>query len=323
MSYEVESIGSFHIGGRQVTLQNLPLRKVSWSAGMVPVDNDANGDFHVEQMYVQYVKLVRPQGRVPLLMWHGGGHTGVIWETRPDGQAGWQDFFLNAGYDVYVCDAVERGRASWARFPEIFKSEPLFRSKGEAWELFRIGPQGSYSADVASRTTNPKQRFPVSAFDQFTMQCVPRWLDNDAPTQAAYDALIDRVGDCVLMVHSQGGTFGFNAALASPDKVKAVIAIEPAGAPAADHPGLSRLKHVPHLFIWGDFLDDYPVWRNNIVTVSARYHEALTAQGTPSQWIELPQQGIPGNTHMLMMDTNATEIAAIIDTWMHDQRLKN
>ncbi|MGY8705554.1 hypothetical protein RAD16_07390 [Bradyrhizobium sp. 18BD] len=46
---------------------------------------------------------------------------------------------LNAGYDVYVSDAVERGRASWARYPEIFKSEPFFRPKKEAWELFRIG----------------------------------------------------------------------------------------------------------------------------------------------------------------------------------------
>ena len=55
--------------------------------------------------------------------------------------------FLNRGYDVYVSDAVERGRASWARYPEFFKSEPLFRSKKEAWELFRFGPTGSYEHD--------------------------------------------------------------------------------------------------------------------------------------------------------------------------------
>ncbi|MFT5448651.1 MAG: pimeloyl-ACP methyl ester carboxylesterase [Gammaproteobacteria bacterium] len=323
MSYEVEKMGSFHVGGRQVTLADLPTRKVSWSPGMTPVDNDPNGDFQVEQMYVQYVKLARPLGHFPLLLWHGGGHTGAIWESRPDGQPGWQDYFLHAGYDVYVSDAVERGRASWARYPEIFASEPLFRSKREAWELFRIGPQGSYCADPAARIANPGQRFPVTAFDHFTMQSVPRWLDNDTPTQAAYNALVERVGPCVLLVHSQGGNFGFNAALIHPDNIKAVVAIEPAGAPAPDHPGLSRLKDIPHLFLWGDYLDDYPMWRNNIVKASARYHEALCAQGTPSQWLELPQQGISGNTHMLMMDTNATDIAAIIEAWMDEQGLRD
>ena len=58
-----------------------------------------------------------------------------------------QMFLLNRGYDVYVSDAVERGRASWARYPEFFKSEPLVRSKKEAWELFRFGPTGSYEHD--------------------------------------------------------------------------------------------------------------------------------------------------------------------------------
>ena len=32
--------------------------------------------------------------------------------SKPDGKPGWQHFFLDAGYDVYVSDAIERGRAS-------------------------------------------------------------------------------------------------------------------------------------------------------------------------------------------------------------------
>jgi hypothetical protein len=65
-----------------------------------------------------------------------------------------------------------------------------------------------------------------------------------------------------------------------------------------------------------------PRWRNNIVQSSARYHQALTAQGTPSRWLELPQRGISGNTHMLMMDTNAADIAGIIDGWMFEHGLR-
>jgi hypothetical protein len=175
----VAEVGSFHIGGRAVSLSGLPVKEVVFSQGMAPLKVDPNGDFHAEQMYVQYVKQRAPKARYPLLMWHGGGLSGVTWETKPDGRPGWQMFFLNQGHDVYVSDAVERGRASWARYPEIFKGEPMFRTKKEAWELFRIGQVGSYVSDPAQRKAHPGQLFPINAFDQFALQGVPRWVTND------------------------------------------------------------------------------------------------------------------------------------------------
>ena len=117
-TYNVREVGSFHVGGRQVTLTGLPEREIVFSAGTPPLKVNPNGDFEVEQMYVQYVKLADPKAKYPLLLVHGGGLAGVTWETKPDGKAGWQQFFLQAGHDVYVSDAVERGRASWARYPE-------------------------------------------------------------------------------------------------------------------------------------------------------------------------------------------------------------
>ena len=110
--YMVKEVGSFHIGGRTETLVGLPVKEAVFSAGMPAIKIDPNGEFEVEQMYVQYVKLAQPKAKVPILLWHGGGLTGVTWETKPDGKPGWQQFFLNAGYDVYVSDAVERGRAT-------------------------------------------------------------------------------------------------------------------------------------------------------------------------------------------------------------------
>ena len=320
MAYEVAEIGSFHIGGREVELDGLPVREIRWSASMAPTVIDPNGEFHVEQMYVQYVRLSKPKARFPLLMWHGGGHTGTIWETKPDGGLGWQQFFLEAGHDVYVSDAVERGRASWARYPEVFKSEPLFRSKREGWELFRMGPPGSYHRDPGCRATNPGQQFPIESYDRFAMQCVPRWLDNDAATQAAYATLLGKVGPGVLIVHSQGGNFGLHAAIAQPHLVRAVIALEPSGAPEPADARLAGLKHVPHLFLWGDYLES-PIWRGNIMRAPARYHEALAAQGTDSTWLELPTIGITGNTHMLMMDRNSDQLARLVQNWMTERGL--
>ena len=44
-------------------------------------------------------------------------------------------------------------------------------------------------------------------------------------------ALVDKIGPSILMTHSQGGAFGWPVADARPDKVKAILAIEPNGPP--------------------------------------------------------------------------------------------
>lgn len=121
----VKEIGSFHVGGRSATLAGLPTKEVRFTPTQPPVTIDPNGEFEVEQMYAQYTLVADKAKRseYPIIMIHGGGLSGVTWETKPDGKPGWQMFFLRHGYDVYVADAVERGRASWARYPEIFKSE--------------------------------------------------------------------------------------------------------------------------------------------------------------------------------------------------------
>jgi pimeloyl-ACP methyl ester carboxylesterase len=317
--YMVKEVGSFHVGGRTETLTGLPTKEIVFSPGAPPIKVDPNGEFEVEQMYVQYVKLAQPKGKVPLLLWHGGGLSGVTWETKPDGKPGWQQFFLNAGYDTYVSDAVERGRASWARYPEIFKSEPIFRTKKEAWELFRFGP--SYEVG-GKHVAFEGLQFPVENLDQFMKQGVPRWATNDAATQKAYDELVQRVCPCIIVVHSQGGNFGFNTALNAPDKVKALIAIEPSGAPDPAKVDAAKVKGVPLLIVWGDYHDRHPVWQR-IATTPIKWGQAIAAAGGKVDTFELPKMGIRGNSHMLMMDRNSDEIAKLVSEWIGKQGLVN
>lgn len=316
---DLKEIGSFHVGGEQLTLQGLPVKELVYTAGGPPTKMDPNGDFHTGQMYVQYVKLVSPKARYPLLLWHGGGLTGVTWETKPDGKPGWQMYFINAGHDVYVSDAVERGRASWSRFPEVYSGEPVFRTKKEAWEAFRIGPDGSYTTDPAQRKAIPGQLFPIAAFDAFAMQSVPRWVSNDAKTQAAYNALVAKVCPCVIVVHSQGGNFGFNAALSAPDKVKALVAVEPSGAPP-ETANLAAVKDIPQLILWGDFIPQSELW-TKLSQASIKYHKALSGMGGKVDFVSLPEKGIKGNGHMLMMDTNSDQVAELVQKWMTDRGL--
>jgi pimeloyl-ACP methyl ester carboxylesterase len=316
----VSDVGSFYIGGRVASLDGLPPKEVVLTTGSPPIKLDLSGDFSVGQMYVQYVKLVDTKARYPLLMWHGGGLTGTTWETKPDGKPGFQMYFLNAGHDVYISDAVERGRSSWARYPEIYKTDPIFRSKREAYELFRLGPAGSYNKDPAQRKTYSGSQFPVEAFDSFTKQGVPRWNSNDADTQKAYDELVQKVCPCVIMVHSQGGLFGYTAALHAPDKVKAIIAFEPAVPNLNAIPSdLSALKAVPHVVIWGDNLVG-PFWEPFMQNVHA-YGDALRKGGADFKEIELPKRNIRGNSHMIMMDRNSDEVAALVQDWMREHGL--
>ena len=88
---------------------------------------------------MQYFVPANGRGTLPLLMWHGGGLTGVTYETTPDGRPGWLQYFIGQGWTVYNSDAVERGRPGWAMTPEVFKGEPVFLTKENPFERFRIG----------------------------------------------------------------------------------------------------------------------------------------------------------------------------------------
>ena len=242
------------------------------------------------------------RGALPLLMWHGGGLTGVSYETTPDGREGWLNWFVKRGWDVYNSDAVERGRAGWAMYPDIFKGEPVFLPKDEPYGRFRM--KGS--------------QFPTDAYDNFVRQIVPRWTTTDDAIIAAYTALVDKVCPCAILFHSQAGQFGFKVAQARPDKVKALIAVEPAG--QGDPKLADRLKGIPTLFVYGDGIETdkrWPTIRKNGVA----FGEAIRAAGGKVDVVDLPKAGIAGNSHMLMMDRNNLEVAALVQRWLEQQGL--
>lgn len=81
---QVAEVGSYHVGGRAVTLSGLPEKELVLTPGAPPLKLNPNGDFEVEALYARYTLLANPKGRYPLLLWHGGGLSGVTWETKPE-----------------------------------------------------------------------------------------------------------------------------------------------------------------------------------------------------------------------------------------------
>ncbi len=312
----VREIGSFYVGGRVVEVRGLEPLEVRFGSGLPVRTIERNGRFDAFQMYVHYVKLAACEAG-PLLLWHGGSMTGAVWERTPDDRPGWQTSFLEAGYDVYVSDAVERGRSSWNRDPEIYSSAPVYRSKEEAWSIFRIGPSdGAVAVDAGDAwPAHPGAQFPVEAFDQFTKSLVPRWLTNDVPAQAAYDELVRRIGPCTIVAHSQGAAFALQAALNAPQSVRALVAIEPTATPQLRGDELAALRDVPHLMLWGDFVERDPFWRSAFESAE-RYALELRSAGVDCERVVLPRNGIYGNSHLPMLDRNSERIAQIVARWL-------
>jgi pimeloyl-ACP methyl ester carboxylesterase len=314
----LRGMGSFHIGGRLVEVTGKPVREVTFGAGGVPAKLDPNGLYQVEQMYVQYFLPKDRKGKLPLLMWHGGGLTGATYETTPDGREGWMNMFIRKGWDTYVSDAVERGRSGFAP-PDIWKGEPAFLTNANPWERFRIGPgPGSFDRDPAKRKVNPGSQFPIEAYDNFVKQVVPRWTNTDDAIIAAYIELVDKLCPCVILFHSQAGAFGFKVAQARPDKVKALIAVEPAV--AGDKDKAAAIKDIPVLMMFGDFIPQdtrWPKMRANDLD----YVAAVRAAGGKVDVVNLPEIGIKGNSHMLMMDKNNAVTADLIQKWLVEKGL--
>lgn len=208
--------------------------------------------------------------------------------------------------------------ASWSSFPHVYNSEPFFRAKKEGWELFRIGPTNSYATSPGQRVSYPDTQFPNATFDQLTKQAVPRWATNDAATQQAYDQYVQKACPCVIVVHSQGSNFAFNAALHAPDKIKAIVALKPSGSLDPSKVAVEGLEHIPLLFVWGDHIKESGLWRKS-KAASLTFQSALKQHGTTADMFSLPELGMLGNTHMLMMDKNSDEIATRVQQWHAQQ----
>ncbi|WP_052265381.1 alpha/beta fold hydrolase [Ruegeria sp. ANG-R] len=307
----IKETGSFFAGGRRVTLTGQPIQQVQVSQNAPTRTVDMNGENITGQCYVQYLRQEAPGFDTPLMFWHGGSMTGATWETTPDGRPGWQNFFLQAGFDTFVCDAVERGRAGWSPFPQIYTDAPVFRTLNDVWAMFRFGPPEGYSPDAAARRPFPGVRFPLGSLDGFGSQFVPRWTTHAEMTLAAYYDALRRTGPVWLIAHSQGGHLALDAAATHPEFFKGVVIIEPASVPR----GTGRAARVPHLLIWGDNLNEHALWRSYRAKAD-QYADQLRSEGGEVEILDLPAEGITGNTHALMMDDNAEQIAARILDWI-------
>lgn len=306
--------GSFFINGRVVTTQwpNVP------NTGM-----DAPGRTTVEQMYVQYRIPEVGNGLPPLVMVHGSNHTGACWETTPDGREGWATWFVRQGFSVYVVDHSGRGRSGFAVAAlnrMAGESQPAtlaipLATHERAWVNFRIGPRFGEVFDGS--------RFPVEHFERYSAQLVPNaevtLEPGAAATVAALAALLDAIGPAAVMVHSQSGAYGMELVRRRVQRVRALVNIEGDMVPCTAEDVARYFVHVPMLSLWGDYSFGAAGRNGDERRNGCRDTVgAIQAAGGKARLLLLPDIGIRGNSHMLMLDRNNLEVAEHVHQWLRE-----
>lgn len=294
MTYALSDFGSYFVGGRVHAVKDRAVEEVAFTA-QTRYTYDPNGHYAVEAAYVQYFVPARRQNRPPVVLVHGGGMSGSMWERTPDGRHGWLHGLLAKGHEVHVIDNVERGRAGWA--PGLWLGDAILRTMEEAWSLFRFGPPDGF----ADRRAFAGQRFPVDHLESFARQFVPRWTSTTRVQVAALAALLARFDKVSVIAHSQGAAVASAAMALAPGHVAGFLALEPSGftlpEPSAGCP--------PVQIFSGDFLDCDSLWKSlstGWAALAARHEKVLQ--------VKLADL-FPGTSHMPMMDHGSDDVLAL------------
>lgn len=304
-SLKLEAQGSYYVGGEIVTI---PSRVAS--------GEPQPGEISINHAYVQYQIPEDQKYRFPVVMVHGGGHTGKTYETTPDGREGWYTSFTRRGFATYAIDDPNRGRACCeptelhmvrlGLMPPGQLPNMNIYTYQQSYATFRFGP--------AYPQAYPGMLFPLEALEQYAPQWVLTYRDaeENAKITNAIIATMESTGPGILMLHSQSGPLGLAAVLQRPDLFKAVVAAEPAGfnVSVADAP---KLKNIPTLVLFGDNLDT--AWGNNLMQAQTSATNVNGAGGN-MRAVHLPAVGIKGNSHMMMMDKNNERLADMIEDWI-------
>ena len=327
----IKEQGSFAVGGTVAT-----------EPGSFDVNNalDSQGQtFHGDHLYAFYQVPLKARN-MPLVFLHGAGQSKKTWESTPDGREGFQNIFLRRKFSVYLLDQPRRGEAGRSMVETTIKPT----ADEQFWfTQFRLGIYPDYFPNVQF----PKDE---ASLEQFYRQMTPNTgpFDTKVITEAI-SLLFDKIGDGILVTHSQGGGPGWLTAIKN-DKVKAVVAYEPYSGfvfPEGELPlpiksnGLfgelkgveiplsdfNKLTKIPIVIYYGDNIADKPTevwnkdhWRSGL-EMARLWAATINRHGGDATVIHLPEIGIKGNTHFPFSDLNNIEVADELSKWLKQKGL--
>lgn len=323
--------GSFAVGGTKTT-----------EPGSFDLNNALKPQgqtFHGDHATVFYQIPVKPR-KYPLVFLHGAGQSKRSWETTPDGREGFQHIFLRRNFPVYLLDQPRRGEAGKSSVAANISPT----ADEQFWfSQFRIGNYPDYFPGVQF----PKD---LTSLEQFYRQMTPNTgaFDSNLVSEAIAQ-LFNKIGEGILVTHSQGGGPGWFTAIKN-DKVKAVVAYEPYSSfvfpegelpPPIKSAGLfgelkgteiplsdfNKLTKIPIVIYYGDNIAKEPSkmwnkdhWRSGL-EMARIWTATINKHGGDATVIHLPEIGIKGNTHFPFSDLNNIEVADQLSRWLNKKGL--
>ena len=286
---------------------------------------------HVDHANVLY-QIPQNESGNPMVFLHGYGQSRMGWMTTPDGRDGWSTSFLKRGHSVFLVDQPRRGEAgSTVSMPGSYlEGEDGTRNYvpgDQAWYThFRIGR-------VAPERYEGSQ-FPEGeeAQNQFFRQMTPDTGDIDMKVvadalSAVMDDVYEKTGEKSIFVnHSQGGLIGWDVDM---EHVAAIVAIEPGSAPEVGSEQYKKLldAKIPIIMYFGDYIDNGPediqstdFWKR-VRDGAVAFAESYNADGGDCTVVNLPDEGITGNSHFMFEEMNSEEIADHLAAWLEKEGL--
>jgi len=327
----IETQGSFAVGGTKATEPGA----FDLNNALKPQGQTFQGD----HAYVFY--QVPPEARkFPLVFLHGAAQSKKTWETTTDGREGFQNIFLRKKFPVYLLDQPRRGEAGKSSVEATIKPT----ADEQFWfTQFRIGNYPDYFPNVQF----PKDE---ASLEQFFRQMTPNTGSFDANVITnAVSGLFDKIGEAILVTHSQGGGPGWLTAIKN-DKVKAVVAYEPYSSfvfPPGELPApiksaglfgdlkgseipladFSKLTKIPIVIYYGDNIAKEPTniwnmdhWRSGL-EMARLWAAIINKHGGDATVVHLPEKGINGNTHFPFSDLNNIQVADELSKWLKQKGL--
>jgi len=187
--------------------------------------------------------------------------------------------------------------------------------------LFRFGP--------TPNVPFPDTQFPIAAVDKFAKQAVPdlnSTLPTPNPTWKALSDLAIQLKGAVVMGHSESAAFPVQAALINSTGTKGLISIEGFCPLTLTDQQIATLATVPILVVFGDHMNmpltGFPglTWQG-LLDDCQTFIARVNAAGGNAQMLHLPDQGLDGNSHMMMQDKNNLQVADLILAWI-DQHVE-
>ena len=269
----------------------------------------------------------------PVIMVHGGCHTGICYLTTPDDRTGWAELFAKAGHEVFVVDWPGHGRSPHCDDLAVLSTREIAEairaladsvgpaillvhsaSGPMAWWIAEQAP-GAVAAIIGVAPGAPANILPVLPDDAAEVAKLSRDTSLGCPVMLPEDRPVTVDEAFIRSFWANAPRFP-TAAFAQyrqsivPESARLFNERFNIGGRGLRIDDPASLAEIPILIVTGDHDPRHP-----------RGMDEATARYLGAEFVWLPDRGIAGNGHMPMIEDNSDEIAALLLAWLRERGL--